>query len=125
MGTPGRRGATQNFYFIHNSVNKRKMALGYKSQSRFVYSLRADKKLSALLPFNNTFKKTYHPLDGTFFHDVRIHWGVSEKQDPAQAQKEQASDKPHNQLHGHILVPQPSPQASPGFFPVSPAVGSV
>ena len=39
MGTPGRRGATQNFYFIHNSVNKRKMALGYKSQSRFVYSL--------------------------------------------------------------------------------------
>ena len=101
------------------------MALGYKSQSRFVYSLRADKKLSALLPFNNTFKKTYHPLDGTFFHDVRIHWGVSEKQDPAQAQKEQASDKPHNQLHGHILVPQPSPQASPGFFPVSPAVGSV
>ena len=31
---------TQNFYFIHNSDNKRKMALGYKSQSRFVYSLR-------------------------------------------------------------------------------------
>ena len=109
-------------YFNHRQLE---IAATQKRLQDFFHNTRADKKLSALLPFNNTFKKTYHPLDGTFFHDVRIHWGVSEKQDPAQAQKEQASDKPHNQLHGHILVPQPSPQASPGFFPVSPAVGSV
>ena len=109
-------------YFNHRQLE---IAATQKRLQDFFHNTRADKKLSALLPFNNTFKKTYHPLDGTFFHDVRIHWGVSEKQDPAQAQKEQASDKPHNQLHGHILVPQPFPQASPGFFPVSPAVGSV
>ena len=40
-GIDGSEKTTQNFYFERNSFDKRKMALGYKSQSHFVYSLRA------------------------------------------------------------------------------------
>ncbi len=39
-GIAGSEKTTQNFYFERNSFDKRKMALGYKSQSHFVYSLR-------------------------------------------------------------------------------------
>ncbi|MDY5871119.1 MAG: hypothetical protein SPK58_12075, partial [Lachnospiraceae bacterium] len=40
MGVAGGKKNTRNFYFEHNSFDKRKMALGCKSQSRGVYSLK-------------------------------------------------------------------------------------
>ena len=66
-------------YFNHRQLE---IAATQKRLQDFFHNTRADKKLSALLPFNNTFKKTYHPLDGTFFHDVRIHWGMMHQTDP-------------------------------------------
>ena len=40
MGASGEKKIVQNFYFERNAFDKRKMALGFASQSRFVYSLK-------------------------------------------------------------------------------------
>ena len=58
-------------YFNHRQLE---IAATQKRLQDFFHNTRADKKLSALLPFNNTFKKTYHPQDGTFFHGMHIHF---------------------------------------------------
>ena len=48
MGIAGDEKTAQKYNFGCNSFDKRNMALGYKSQSRFVYSLKAGRKA---LPF--------------------------------------------------------------------------
>ena len=53
MEAVGGKKTAQNFYFEPNSFDKGKMALGFKSKSRFVYSLEGGNHF-LLFVFNKT-----------------------------------------------------------------------
>ena len=55
MGIAGDEKTAQKYNFGCNSFDKRNMALGFISQSRFVYSLREESYLLPVMLFSNTF----------------------------------------------------------------------
>ena len=58
MGIAGGEKNSKNFYFEHNSFDKRKMALGCKSKSHFVYSLKRHRIFYGVFYFPSRTQKT-------------------------------------------------------------------
>ena len=107
-------------YFNHRQLE---IAATQKRLQDFFHNTRADKKLSALLPFNNTFSKNVSSADDTFFTFGRIRPPIifqfpflSKQYDLEQPQKKEQDDSGQNHFHCHILFRNPAPQSPAAIF---------
>ena len=120
---------TQSTFFLHLSRiyfnhRQRDTKLSHKKRLQdFFHNTRADKKLSALLPFNNTFSKNVSSADDTFFTFGRIRPPIifqfpflSKQYDLEQPQKKEQDDSGQNHFHCHILFRNPAPQSPAAIF---------